>query len=112
MKTLEALYEEVMQSETLKKEFLEAAKAKDAVKAFLTEHGCDAGLEELQTFMKEKAVINVSDDDIDSVAGGKSGEDMIVDVMSSISVIGCVIGPVMSEVNKSAGRDIRCVLED
>jgi len=40
----------------LKKEFLEAAKAKDAVKAFLTEHGCDAGLEELQTFMKEKAV--------------------------------------------------------
>jgi len=72
MKTLEALYEEVMQSETLKKEFLEAAKAKDAVKAFLTEHGCDAGLEELQTFMKEKAVINISDEDIDSVAGGKS----------------------------------------
>ena len=75
MKSLETLYEEVMQSETLKKEFLEAAKAKDAVKAFLTEHGCDAGLEELQTFMKEKAVINVSDDDIDSVAGGKSDEE-------------------------------------
>ena len=63
MKTLETLYEEVMKSETLKKEFLEAAKAK---------HGCDAGLEELQTFMKEKAVINISDEDIDSVAGGKS----------------------------------------
>ena len=75
MKTLETLYEEVMQSETLKKEFLEAAKAKDAVKAFLTEHGCDAGLEELQTFMKEKAVINISDEDIDSVAGGKSDEE-------------------------------------
>ena len=75
MKTLEALYEEVMQSETLKKEFLEAAKAKDAVKAFLTEHGCDAGLEELQTFMKEKAVINISDEDIDSVAGGKSDKE-------------------------------------
>ena len=75
MKSLETLYEEVMKSEILKKEFLEAAKAKDAVKAFLTEHGCDAGLEELQTFMKEKAVINVSDEDIDSVAGGKSDEE-------------------------------------
>ncbi len=112
MKSLEALYKEVMESEDLKKGFLEAAKSEETLKAFLKNHSCDVGLEELQTFIKEKAVINVSDEDIDSVAGGKSGEDMIVDVMSSITVIGCVIGPVMSEVNKSAGRDTRCVLED
>ena len=75
MKSLEALYKEVMESEDLKKGFLEAAKSEETLKAFLKNHSCDVGLEELQTFLKEKAVINVSDDDIDSVAGGKSDEE-------------------------------------
>ena len=75
MKSLEALYKEVMESEDLKKGFLEAAKSEETLKAFLKNHSCDVGLEELQTFLKEKAVINVSDDDIDFVAGGKSDEE-------------------------------------
>ena len=75
MKSLEALYKEVMESEDLKKGFLEAAKSEETLKAFLKNHSCDVGLEELQTFIKEKAVINVSDEDIDSVAGGKSDEE-------------------------------------
>ena len=75
MKSLEALYKEVMESEDLKKGFLEAAKSEETLKAFLKNHSCDVGLEELQTFLKEKAVINISDEDIDSVAGGKSDEE-------------------------------------
>ena len=75
MKSLEALYKEVMESEDLKKGFLEAAKSEETLKAFLKNHSCDVGLEELQTFLKGKAVINISDEDMESVAGGKSDEE-------------------------------------
>ena len=65
-----------------------------------------------QAFLKNKAIVDVSDEEIDTVAGGKSGEDMVLDVLFSTTVIGCVIGPVMSEVYKSEGMDTRCILED
>ena len=112
MKTLEQLYSEVIQSEELKKEFAEAAKAKETLEAFLKAHECAAGIGELQAFLKNKAIVDVSDEEIDTVAGGKSGEDLMYDVLFSTTVIGCVIGPVMSEVYKSEGMDTRCILED
>ena len=100
MKTLETLYEEVMKSETLKKEFLEAAKAKETVEAFVKNHGSDASLEELQVFMKEKAMLTISDEEVDSVAGGKAspGETVVLSIFTWGTT--CAGEAIESEINK------------
>ena len=100
MKTLEELYKEVMENEELKKEFLEASKDEEAIKAFLEKNGCEAGIEDLQTFIQEKAIVEISDEDLDYVAGGKgsAGETVIV----SLSLLGilCISKAIESEINK------------
>ena len=100
MKTLEELYKEVMENEELKKEFLEASKDKETMEAFLKKNGCEAGIEDLQTFIKEKAIVEVNDEDLDYIAGGKgsAGETVII----SLSLMGvlCIGKAVESEINK------------
>ena len=71
MKTLQELYNEVIQSDELKKEFLETAKngkAEDFIKA----HGCDATLDEIKAFLEEqtKSDKELSADELENVAGG------------------------------------------
>ena len=51
MKTLQELYNEVIQSDELKKEFLEAGKNGKA-EEFIKAHGCDATLDEIKAFLE------------------------------------------------------------
>ena len=54
MKTLETLYQEVLASDELKKGLAEAAKTPEGLKAWICAQGCEATLEQVQAFLKEK----------------------------------------------------------
>ena len=72
MKTIEKLYVEIENSETLKNE-LSAVKDKDALAEFLKQHDCDATVEEWVKYIKTKATDSqgeLSDDAVSSVSGG------------------------------------------
>ena len=98
MKTLESLYEEVMASDELKKEFAEATGTKESLTAWLKKHDCDATLEELAAFLHEKKEGEMQDDEIEAVAGGKSSEQKDNNALYSFLTlgVGCVVTLVVS----------------
>ena len=73
MKTLQELYNEIRQSDELKKAFVEAMKT-NGVKAFLEAQGCDSTLEEVDEFLTAKAEedkpLELSSENLAKVAGG------------------------------------------
>lgn len=71
-KTIAEVYEEVMKSAELQKEFL-AAEKNGSIAAFAAAHGCEATVEEVQAFLKAKLSEDkeLSLDELDQVAGGK-----------------------------------------
>ena len=73
MKTVQELYGEIITSDELKKEFVEAMKA-NKVQDFLKAHGCEATAEEVKEFVETKAAedmpIELSDDVLKEIAGG------------------------------------------
>ena len=73
-KTIAEVYEEVMKSADLQKEFL-AAEKNGSIAAFAAAHGCEASAEEVQAFLKGKLNEDkeLSLDELDQVAGGKGG---------------------------------------
>jgi len=73
-KTINEIYEEVMKSDLLKQGFLAAEKT-GTLKAFAEKLGCEAGVEEIQAFLKSKLNEDkeLSLDELDQVAGGKGG---------------------------------------
>ena len=73
-KTIAEVYEEVMKSADLQKEFL-AAEKNGSIAAFAAAHGCEATAEEVQAFLKTKLNEDkeLSLDELDQVAGGKGG---------------------------------------
>ena len=73
-KTIAEVYEEVMKSAELQKEFL-AAEKNGSIAAFAAAHGCEATVEEVQAFLKGKLNEDkeLSLDELDQVAGGKGG---------------------------------------
>lgn len=73
-KTVAEVYEEVMKSADLQKEFL-AAEKNGSIAAFAAAHGCEASAEEVQAFLKAKLNEDkeLSLDELDHVAGGKGG---------------------------------------
>lgn len=73
-KTVAEVYEEVMKSADLQKEFL-AAEKNGSIAAFAAAHGCEASAEEVQAFLKAKLNEDkeLSLDELDQVAGGKGG---------------------------------------
>lgn len=73
-KTIAEVYEEVMKSDLLKQGFLAAEKT-GTLKAFAEKLGCEADVEEIQTFLKTKLNEDkeLSLDELDQVAGGKGG---------------------------------------
>ena len=85
MKTLQELYNEVIQSDELKKEFLEAGKNGKA-EEFIKAHGCDATLDEIKTFLEEqnKADKELSADELENVAGGTCNDETRKEVGISI----------------------------
>lgn len=73
-KTIAEVYEEVMKSAELQKEFL-SAEQNGTIAAFAAAHGCEASAEEVQAFLKSKLNEDkeLSLDELDQVAGGKGG---------------------------------------
>lgn len=73
-KTIAEVYEEVMKSAELQKEFL-SAEQNGSIAAFAATHGCEASAEEVQAFLKGKLNEDkeLSLDELDQVAGGKGG---------------------------------------
>lgn len=71
MKTLQELYDEIIKSDELKKAYAEAVKG-DKLADFIKAQGCDATIDEVKDFLKEKmgADAPLSLDDLKTVAGG------------------------------------------
>ena len=71
MKTIEELYNEVMASVEMKKEFFSLKP--EAVEGFAEKNGCKATLEEIKAFITERnhASKALSDDELCQVVGGK-----------------------------------------
>jgi len=92
MKSLEVLYNEVIASDELKAEFLEAFQTKEATEAVLKKYDCDASVEELQSFLNEKQENQElsSEEDIKAIAGGTKGSEWIYGAVSvTTTIIGC-----------------------
>ena len=102
MKTLQELYNEVIASEELKKEYLQAVSDKK-VGTFMKAHGCEATAEESQkTVDKELSV-----EELENVAGGGcNGVTKKETYMSIFSAgIGCAIIAIGSAVDGHAGQE-------
>ena len=72
MKTLEALYQEVLASDEKKKELAQAAQDEKNLENWIRAQGCDATGDQVQAFLKEKQAKagELSDDELASAAGG------------------------------------------
>ena len=92
------MYNEILASEELKAAFAEAAKS-SKTEEFLKEKGCEVTAEELTAFLKDQPWGELSDEELDNVAGGCDTEN----VLSSVSTLGmaCVAEAIGSEVQKS-----------
>ena len=69
MKSLEELYSEVKKNEELKKAFVSAYK-EGRVEEFLKAHECDASVSDVNDFLSNTKIEELSDDDLEKVAGG------------------------------------------
>ncbi|MBR6173144.1 MAG: Nif11-like leader peptide family RiPP precursor [Eubacterium sp.] len=69
MKNLEQFYKEVMEDETLKADFISAYK-EGKLGDFLKEHEISATAEETMEFIEGVQEMELSDDDLENVAGG------------------------------------------
>ena len=71
MKTVQELYNEIMASQELKAQFIEAAKA-GKQEEFLKAHGCEATLEDVKAFLeaKQQEDAPLSFDELENAAGG------------------------------------------
>ena len=71
MKTLQELYTEITVSDDMKKAFAEAAKNNNVVD-FAKSRGVETTLDEIRTFLEEKAKIDkeLSNDELENAAGG------------------------------------------
>ena len=89
MKTLQELYNEVIQSDELKKEFLEAGKNGKA-EEFIKVHGCDATLDEIKAFLEEQAKADkeLSAEELENVAGGTCNDNTAYEMGYSIVTLG------------------------
>ena len=85
MKTIQELYNEVMASQELKKQFVEAAKA-GKQEAFLKEHGCSATTEEVVAFLKTKVNQDapLSAGEMENAAGGTCNTATAVEAFGSV----------------------------
>ena len=76
MKTLQELYKEVIASEELKNEFMEAAgdekEGRKKVDEFMKKYDCDATFEDVKGFLEGKNEGELGEDELEAVAGGKN----------------------------------------
>ena len=107
MKTIQELYNEVMENQELKEKFIEAANA-GKQEAFLKEQGCEATLEEVAAFLKAKNEEDapLSLDELENSAGGKcTGKTAGETVVSVISAgLGCALWAAVSSNAQNGGH--------
>lgn len=90
MKTLDELYVEVLSNDELKKEFI-GISDENAILDFAKKNGCDVTLEELNAFFKAKAEEReLSDSELEEIAGGKSAGSIFGNIFLSTVTIGLV----------------------
>lgn len=84
MKTLQEVFEGALQDEELAKA-LRGAEEKGTVVDFLKENGCEASAEAIAAFLKEMQgkLGELSDEELEDVAGGKFSFDRLLDVAKS-----------------------------
>ena len=110
MKTLQELYNEVIASEELKKEYLEAAKNKNVME-FLKSHSCEATAEDFKTFVIEQTKANadkeLSADELENVAGGTCNDTTTMEKGYSIFTLGieCAFFATYSAISGHAGQE-------
>ena len=108
MKTLQELYNEVIQSDELKKEFLEAGKNGKA-EEFIKNHSCDVTLDEIKTFLEEQTKTDkeLSVDELENAAGGTCNR--ITDGEAEFSIyaigIGCATVAIYSAFTGHVGQE-------
>ena len=89
MKTIEELYNEVMTSDELKKEY--CSLKPEEVENFAEKHGCKATFDEIKAFLTEKSAKSgeLSDEEIERVAGGNklSGRGIVLSITLGRSCI-------------------------
>ncbi len=105
MKTLQRLYSEILSSDELKKAYAKAAKD-GRMAEFLKENGCEATMEEVEAFLKEKAGQELSDDELDSAAGGACNSMTTMEALWSYSTFGfvCAAMAINSAANGYVGQ--------
>ena len=108
MKTLQELYNEVIKSEELKKEFLEAGKNGKA-EEFIKAHGCDATMDEIKVFLENltKEDEALSADELENVAGGTCNDTTNSEASFSFITlgIGCALAVVRSAIDGRVGQE-------
>ena len=110
MKTLQELYNEVIKSDELKKEYLQAISDKN-VGAFMKAHNCDATAEDFKTFLIEQSKANtdkeLSVEELENVAGG--GCNSITSAEKNWSIytvgLGCAYDAIKSAISGHVGQD-------
>ena len=99
MKTIQELYNEIMGSQELKAQFIEAAKA-GKQEAFLKAHGCEATLEDVKAFLeaKQQEDAPLSLNELDNAAGGACNDETKLEQAISImsAGLGCAVMAIMS----------------
>ena len=97
MKTLQELYTEIIGSDEMKQAYLQAAK-EGKVTEFLKANGCEATAEEIKAFLREKADQELSDAELDSVAGGTCNNHTLSETLVSVFTAGiiCAVGVAVS----------------
>ena len=102
MKTIEQLYKEIMSDKDLKAQAVEAAKA-GKLEAFLKEHGCEAKLEEVAAFLKDKGNEDkpLSVYELENASGGgcnaATAQEAVISVIGFFG-LGCVAHAIISAV--------------
>ena len=74
MRSMENLYQEIQENEKLKKAFITALK-ENTIEDFLKANGCEGTTADVMKFMNSKKEGELSDDDMEKVAGGDCSRD-------------------------------------
>ena len=90
--TINEVYDKVMASDELKKSFAKAAESKETFEAWIKAQGCDASAEEVAQFLKGKTG-ELSDDELESVAGGIDSLELTGKIVGSFvsAGVGCLV---------------------
>ncbi|MBR5088795.1 MAG: hypothetical protein IK093_05155 [Ruminiclostridium sp.] len=108
MKTLQELYSEIIKSDELKKQFIEAAK-NNTVVDFAKTNGVETTMDEINVFLaeKQKADAELDPAELENAAGGACTERTGQETGLSVFTfgVGCGVTAIVSAFGKGVGQD-------